>query len=103
MLGEFCKCGSMMVSAGDGKLKCRSCGAISSKKASGDIKIKSVSKKQETLVVEKETHLPDTDAECSKCGNKKAYWFVQQTRSSDEPPTRFYRCTKCKHTWREYQ
>jgi len=25
-----------------------------------------------------------------------------QTRAADEPPTRFYRCTKCGHTWREY-
>ena len=103
MLGEFCKCGSMMIPAGDGKLKCRSCGTTRSQKASDSIKIKSTAKKQETLVLDTETHLPETEAECAKCGNKKAYWFVQQTRSSDEPPTRFYRCTKCKHTWREYQ
>ncbi|MEM4865380.1 MAG: hypothetical protein QXY09_02690 [Acidilobaceae archaeon] len=25
-----------------------------------------------------------------------------QTRAADEPPTRFYRCTKCGYTWREY-
>ena len=25
-----------------------------------------------------------------------------QTRSADEPTTRFYRCQKCKFTWREY-
>ena len=39
---------------------------------------------------------------CSKCGNKGAYWHLRQTRSADEATTRFYRCTKCKNTWREY-
>lgn len=39
---------------------------------------------------------------CPKCKNKGAYWHLRQTRSADEATTRFYRCTKCKHTWREY-
>ena len=39
---------------------------------------------------------------CPKCGNKGAYWHLRQTRAADEATTRFYRCTKCKHTWREY-
>ena len=39
---------------------------------------------------------------CPKCENKGAYWHLRQTRSADEATTRFYRCTKCKHTWREY-
>ncbi|MCK4973458.1 MAG: transcription factor S, partial [Candidatus Heimdallarchaeota archaeon] len=28
-------------------------------------------------------------------------WMVQ-TRSADESPTRFFRCTACGETWREY-
>ena len=68
------------------------------------MKIKSTKKSQEMLVLEKEsTHLPETDIECPECGHKRAYWHVQQTRASDEPPTRFYRCIKCSHVWREYQ
>ncbi len=43
-----------------------------------------------------------TVAECPKCGNREAYYWFLQTRRSDEPPTRFYRCTKCNYTWREY-
>ena len=39
---------------------------------------------------------------CPKCGNGEAYFWMIQTRAADEPPTRFYRCTKCGHTWREY-
>jgi len=46
--------------------------------------------------------LPIAEEECPKCGNKQAYWWMEQTRSSDEPETRFYRCTKCGYTWREY-
>ncbi len=39
---------------------------------------------------------------CDKCGNKVAYYWTQQTRGADEPETRFFKCTKCSHTWREY-
>lgn len=43
------------------------------------------------------------DAECPKCRNDKAENWDVQTRSADEPATRFFKCTKCKHTWREYK
>ena len=39
---------------------------------------------------------------CPKCKNNQAVWWLLQTRSGDEPPTQFYRCTKCAQTWREY-
>ncbi|MBI4151207.1 transcription factor S [Candidatus Woesearchaeota archaeon] len=57
-------------------------------------------------VVDKEKSddaLPLTDNTCKKCGNKKAYFWELQTRSADEPATRFYKCQKCKHVWREYK
>ncbi|MEK6870559.1 MAG: zinc ribbon domain-containing protein, partial [Thermoproteota archaeon] len=40
--------------------------------------------------------------ECEKCGNDEAVWWMLQTRSADEPTTQFYRCSKCRHTWRNY-
>ena len=46
--------------------------------------------------------LPTADEECPKCGNRKAYWVLRQTRGADEPETRIFRCTKCSHSWREY-
>ena len=46
--------------------------------------------------------LPTTRVICPKCGNKVAYWWLQQTRRADESETRFLRCTKCGQTWREY-
>lgn len=57
----------------------------------------------DVVVVEQpETVNPIVDAECPKCGHRKAEYWEVQTRSSDEPPTRFHKCVKCKHTWREY-
>ena len=40
--------------------------------------------------------------DCEKCHNQEGVWWSLQTRSADEPETRFYRCTKCNHTWRDY-
>ena len=40
--------------------------------------------------------------ECPKCGYGEVYFWMMQTRSADEPMTRFYRCRRCGHTWREY-
>jgi DNA-directed RNA polymerase subunit M len=38
---------------------------------------------------------------CPKCNNNEAETWQVQIRSSDEPSTIFFRCTKCKFTWRE--
>jgi transcription factor S len=48
---------------------------------------------------------PVVEMKCPKCKNKKAYFWVTQTRASDESETKFYKCTnsKCSHTWRVYR
>ena len=51
---------------------------------------------------EKNSTLPTVEMSCRKCNNKILYWWTRQTRSSDEPETRFYKCTKCGFIWREY-
>ena len=97
----FCpKCGSILVNKG-GKLVCSSCGY----EAKGG-KIKEKQKKTTKKIVKvakenPEVH-PKTKAKCPKCGNNEAYYWVVQTRAADEPPTRFYKCTKCGYVWREY-
>ena len=55
-------------------------------------------------MVEEDAHgtMPLTDEECPKCKHGKAYYWLVQTRAGDEPETRFFRCEKCKHTWRDY-
>ncbi|MFH0832751.1 MAG: transcription factor S [Candidatus Aenigmatarchaeota archaeon] len=105
---EFCdKCGSIMIPEKKTKniyLKCRSCGA-EKKRNVGDLKI--IEKKEKVrgiVVLEKDRIiLPMTDKMCPKCENIKAYYWLQQTRSADEPPTQFFRCVKCNHVWREYK
>jgi DNA-directed RNA polymerase subunit M len=46
---------------------------------------------------------PRIRIKCPSCGNMGARYWLLQTRAADEPPTRFYRCTRCEHTWREYK
>ena len=53
-------------------------------------------------VVENIETNPKIKINCEKCGNKVAYYWTQQTRGADEPETRFFKCTKCNYTWREY-
>tara|TARA_B100000315_G_scaffold224636_1_gene230304 strand:+ start:6953 stop:7318 length:366 start_codon:yes stop_codon:yes gene_type:complete len=51
---------------------------------------------------EKQRTMPTVTIPCPKCNHKEAVWWLLQTRSGDEPPTQFYRCTQCNHTWRNY-
>jgi len=101
---EFCpKCGSVLIEK-DGKFKCARC----SFKPKGKVKIQSsetlVQKEKVGVVKEKDVDvMPITSALCPKCGHREAYFWSSQTRGSDEAETRFFRCTKCKHTWREYR
>lgn len=65
----------------------------------------SVAKKdKEVEVIEKDSVniLPKTKVGCEKCGNKEAFYWTIQTRAGDEPETKFLRCTKCNHIWRDY-
>ncbi|HLD07157.1 MAG TPA: transcription factor S [Candidatus Nanoarchaeia archaeon] len=103
----FCpKCGSILipsVSKGKKILGC-SCGYKSKDVKSAQISERVREKQEGIAVVEKDApeHLPQVDAECSKCGHGKAYFWTVQTRAGDEPETKFFRCAKCKHTWRDY-
>ena len=81
---------------------CRICGRKYAKGSKIKISEKVEKEGNIKIVEQKGEELPVTEITCPKCGNKEAYWWLQQTRAIDEPPTRFYKCTKCKHTWREY-
>lgn len=106
---EFCpKCGSMMASKeekGKRKLVCRKCGFEKASTAKVHIVEEKVRRKpmDDVVVVREEDSAgPVVKVRCSRCGNEEAVWWIKQMRSGDEPPTIFYRCTKCKHTWRQY-
>lgn len=106
---QFCeKCGSVMYLE-EKELVCHSCGykiELEDGHEHHRITRKIEHKPSETILVKEEgaefENMQKTKAQCPKCGhNEAAYWF-EQTRSADEPPTRFYRCVKCRQTWREY-
>ena len=68
--------------------------------------IKETVKKQgpELAVIEQEAEIyPLVDQKCPKCGHDKARTWELQTRAGDEPATKFFKCEKCKHTWRDYK
>lgn len=79
------------------KLKERSLKENTDEELSNTPQIKVVGDKEAKL-----NSLPTTKIDCPKCGNNEAFWWFLQTRSGDEPPTQFYRCVKCSHTWRSY-
>lgn len=65
-------------------------------------KVKLEKKDQIELIDKKIETLPKTKEECPKCHNREAYFWLVQTRAGDEAETRFFKCTKCNHTWRIY-
>ena len=104
----FCpKCQSIMLpKKDDGKrvLVC-SCGFKSSDSKSAVIREAVRDKVKEIEVVSDKDDLaalPKVNMECPKCKHNKAYYWLVQTRSGDEPETRFNKCEKCNHTWRDY-
>ncbi len=102
----FCpECGSVLIPKKKGSkviVRC-SCGYKSNDKVNTTIK-ESVRKdeRKKGPVDDDFEILPITDAECSKCKHKKAYFWELQTRAADEAPTKFLKCEKCKHIWRDY-
>ena len=103
----FCpKCGSILLPKKEGgkKLLACTCGYKTKEVSQATIREEKVDKTKEVEVVDKselET-LPKMDAECPKCKHKKAYFWLVQTRAGDEPETKFLKCEKCGHTWRDY-
>ena len=101
---EFCpKCKSIMIYMGN-KAVCRKCGY--EKVVEEEKEVVSVAKRneEEIPVIEGEDikTLPTTKVVCPACGNREAYWWMRQLRAADESEVRFFRCTKCGKTWREY-
>lgn len=104
----FCpKCGSLLMPKKEKNLTVLTCKCgYTNKKSESFQGIKETVKNNNTRLEivgnEEEKTLPLTDGECSKCGHKKAYYWTVQTRASDEPETKFLKCEKCSHTWRDY-
>lgn len=103
----FCpKCGSILIPKKEKEKKKLVCSCGYSSDETGKLRIEEKMRKEKAVdIVDDDTELeslPQTDAECPKCKNKKAYYWLVQTRAGDEPETKFLKCTKCRHTWRDY-
>ena len=69
------------------------------------IKKKKEALEKNLIIVKKDDKisvLPKVKEICPKCDHNKAETWQIQMRSADEPSTHFFRCLKCKFTWREY-
>ncbi|MCK5043796.1 transcription factor S [Candidatus Pacearchaeota archaeon] len=101
---EFCpKCGAVLIQRkkNDG---CPRCNYSAKGKVKLVISEKIGEKKEVEVVSNKDTQvLPIITEICKQCKNDKAYFWTVQTRSGDEAETKFFKCTKCEFTWREYR
>lgn len=103
----FCpKCGSILVPKKESSKKVLmcSCGYKSTDLEQAKIKEEVAKPVKDVEVVDRGDlqTLPMTDEKCGKCGHLKAYFWLVQTRAGDEPETKFLKCEKCEHTWRDY-
>jgi DNA-directed RNA polymerase subunit M len=100
---EFCpKCGCVLVGSKK-KFACPRCNYRPKSKIKIEASEKMEVQPEIGVITNKDTDVfPVINATCTKCGHKEAYFWTSQTRSGDEAETKFYRCTKCKHTWRDY-
>jgi len=101
---EFCpKCGAILIQKKN-KDGCPRCSYYSKTKVKIKTSEKIDERKEIAVVSEKDMEIyPIITENCKKCGNDKVYFWTVQTRAGDESETKFFKCTKCKHTWRDYR
>ena len=83
------------------KVGCPKCNYVAKGKIDMEMK-EVVDERVEVAVVDakKDNPNPITDFPCKSCGHKRAYFWLRQMRSGDEPESKFYECVKCKNTTR---
>ena len=101
---KFCPNYEVKLKKGDFGLQCPKYDYVERKETNQTKKTIQEPESQFNVLAENETvdTLPTIKIECEKCGNDEAVWWMLQTRSADEPTTQFYRCSKCRYTWRNY-
>ncbi len=101
---EFCpKCGAILVQKGKND-RCPRCNYYSKERAKIKTSEKMEEKEEIAVISEKDAQtLPIVEEKCKECENMNAFFWTVQTRSGDEAETKFFKCTKCKYTWREYR
>lgn len=101
---EFCpKCGAVLIQKRK-NFGCARCNYSSKDKIKITTSEKIGEKGEIGVISGKDTEtLPVVAEKCKKCGNEKAFFWTVQTRAGDEAETKFFKCTKCEHIWREYR
>ncbi len=101
---KFCPKCEIKLKKNDASLQCPKCGHIEGGEEQQPKSEKKEFNSEFAVFAENEGNetQPTVSIECEKCGNDQAIWWMLQTRSADEPTTQFYRCTKCRYTWRDY-
>jgi DNA-directed RNA polymerase subunit M len=103
---KFCPKCEVKLKKSDSGLECSKCGYIEGQDVKQTKKIVGEKEPDFSLLAfdgdEGEESYSTIKIICEKCGHDQAVWWMFQTRSADEPTTRFYRCSKCKYTWRDY-
>jgi len=105
---EFCpECGTIISPSTDedGRtvLQCSSCDYEDVQDDA--VSMSETSEKQEDVEIideEENDTKPVVEKDCPECENDEAKFWTMQTRAGDEAETRFFECTSCGHTWREY-
>ena len=101
---EFCpKCGAVLIQKTK-NMGCPRCNYSSKTKAKKIKTSEKIDERKDVAVLsgKEGSTLPVINEKCSKCGNEEAYFWTVQTRASDEAETKFFKCTKCGHTKRNY-
>ena len=105
---DFCpKCDSRLKKNNDGLLACPKCKFV--KEGAIKEETKKLEEPNPEFLVMDESDVNQAKGlestvpiDCEKCHNKEGVSWTFQTRSADEPEPKFYRCTKCNYTWRDY-
>ncbi len=101
----FCpKCGSIMLPTKKEGKKLNVCKCGYSSKEANPLMKETIKKSPSIIgVVKNESNtLPKTEADCSRCHHKIAFYWTMQTRAADEGETKFLKCENCNHIWRDY-
>ena len=100
----FCpKCGALLVPKRNKKQITCGCGYIHKESVNLSLseKVEDMAKIEVMDEEDKIKVMPLTKVDCPECENEEARFWTVQTRSADEAETRFFRCEKCKHVWRD--
>ena len=100
---KFCpKCGAILVQKTK-NFGCPRCNYSTKEKVKINTSEKINERKEVAVVKSKDTPtLPIINEPCKKCKNNECYFWTVQTRAADEAETKFFKCTKCENTHRDY-